>query len=153
MRKAVRGAVTVIAVAASLLMPAGAAVAQERSALQGTVLDELGGAIVGATVTARDAGGVSHTATADGSGGFALPGLPPGKYTVTELKPVCSIPTQTSVVVGGDTPPEPIRLTLKISRPDRQSGRHRPPCGGQTDGNAPGNPTRQPRRHRALRRR
>src|ERR1044072_7542765 len=62
---------------------AGSAAAQERpGSLRGTVLDELGGAIVGATVTAVDAKGIAKTVTTNNSGVYAINGLAPGKYTL-----------------------------------------------------------------------
>jgi hypothetical protein len=50
--------------------------------LKGRVSDELGGVIVGATVTATSANGTAKTATTNGDGAFNLTGLLPGKYTV-----------------------------------------------------------------------
>ncbi len=112
--KAVRAVITVIAVGASLLMPAGPVAAQDTGTVRGAVLDELGGAIVGATVTARDAGGNIRTVTTDGNGGFVLPSTPPGKYDVRAESSLFD-PAQATIVVAVDTPPQPIRLTLKIS--------------------------------------
>ncbi len=56
---------------------------QTRGTLRGLVSDELGAAIVGATVTVTDANGVSKTATSNGDGIYTLSGLAPGKYTIT----------------------------------------------------------------------
>jgi hypothetical protein len=50
--------------------------------LKGRVSDETGSIIVGATVTATDAGGKTKTATTNNDGAFSLTGLAPGKYTV-----------------------------------------------------------------------
>ena len=60
------------------------AVAQQQRAgsLHGQVLDELGGAIVGATVTAVDAKGVEKSVVTNDAGNYTINGLAPGKYTV-----------------------------------------------------------------------
>jgi hypothetical protein len=51
--------------------------------LRGRVLDQLGGLVVGATVTATEPGsGSSKTTTSGESGNFSLAGLQPGKYQV-----------------------------------------------------------------------
>src|ERR1043165_7597253 len=62
---------------------AGVGSAQERpGSLRGQVLDELGGAIVGATVTAVDAKGTEKTVVTNDSGVYTINGLAPGKYTL-----------------------------------------------------------------------
>src|SRR4029453_6419004 len=56
---------------------------QQRSGgIKGQVLDELGGAIVGATVTAINAQGVEKTVVTNDGGTYTINGLAPGKYTV-----------------------------------------------------------------------
>src|SRR5689334_13911614 len=66
-----------------LFCAAGIASAQERpGSLRGQVLDELGGAIVGATVTAVDAKGTEKTVTTNDNGVYTITGLAPGKYTL-----------------------------------------------------------------------
>src|ERR1041385_8736716 len=59
------------------------AVAQQQRAgsLHGQVLDELGGAIVGATVTAVDAKGVEKSVVTKDAGNYTINGLAPGRYT------------------------------------------------------------------------
>jgi hypothetical protein len=59
-----------------------AAAQQSLGTLRGNVRDELGGVIIGATVTAADAAGVEKTATTDEQGDYSFAGLPPGRYTV-----------------------------------------------------------------------
>ena len=62
---------------------AGVGSAQERpGSLRGQVLDELGGAIVGATVTAIDAKGTEKTVVTNDNGVYTINGLAPGKYTL-----------------------------------------------------------------------
>ena len=50
--------------------------------LHGVVVDEVGGAVVGARVTTSDANGAVRTTTADAAGAFTLGGLVPGTYSV-----------------------------------------------------------------------
>ncbi len=62
---------------------AGLVVAQQRAgSLRGQVLDELGGAIVGASVTAIDGKGVEKSVVTNDAGTYTISGLAPGKYTV-----------------------------------------------------------------------
>jgi len=57
--------------------------AQQRAGgLKGQVLDELGGAIVGVSVTAINAQGVEKTVVTNDGGAYTINGLAPGKYTV-----------------------------------------------------------------------
>ncbi|HEV8588955.1 MAG TPA: carboxypeptidase regulatory-like domain-containing protein [Pyrinomonadaceae bacterium] len=52
--------------------------------LKGTVVDQNGAAVPGATVTAKnDETGIETTVTASGDGGYDFPRLAPGKYTIT----------------------------------------------------------------------
>jgi len=65
-----------------LFCAAVAAGQQGTGSLKGQISDEFGGVIVGATVAAVDANGVTKTATTNGEGNFVINGLAPGKYTV-----------------------------------------------------------------------
>ncbi|HEV8370123.1 MAG TPA: TonB-dependent receptor [Pyrinomonadaceae bacterium] len=65
------------------LSTVGIATAQQRNgSLKGQVLDELGGAIVGVTVTAIDAKGVEKTVTTNDGGSYTINGLAPGRYAL-----------------------------------------------------------------------
>lgn len=55
---------------------------QGTSTLRGRVLDQLGGLIVGATVTATSADGVTKTAVTNEEGNYVITGLAAGKYIV-----------------------------------------------------------------------
>src|SRR5690349_15191438 len=76
-----REIVVVIALCASI---AGVVFAQQQrpGSLRGQVLDELGGAIVGASVTVIDSKGVEKSVITNDSGSYVVSGLAPGKYTV-----------------------------------------------------------------------
>ncbi len=73
--------VLVIALCASI---PGLVFAQQQrpGSLRGQVLDELGGAIVGASVTVIDSQGVEKSVVTNDSGNYVVSGLAPGKYTV-----------------------------------------------------------------------
>ncbi|HET9712922.1 MAG TPA: carboxypeptidase-like regulatory domain-containing protein, partial [Pyrinomonadaceae bacterium] len=72
--------VLVIALCVSMC---GLVVAQQRAgSLRGQVLDELGGAIVGASVTVVDSKGVEKSVVTNEAGTYTVNGLAPGKYTV-----------------------------------------------------------------------
>ena len=78
----------------------------------GTITDQTGGAIVGATVTVTDvARGVSRTLTTDSTGTYAAPNLTPGIYTVhAEFKGFKSVDRQdVAVGVGQD-----VRVDLSL---------------------------------------
>ena len=64
-----------------------AAQQQSLGTLRGTVADQLGGVIIGATVTVTDASGVARTATTDDQGRYAVSGLAPGRYTLRVTAP------------------------------------------------------------------
>src|SRR6476619_4012401 len=65
------------------LSTAGMMFAQQRNgSIKGQVLDELGGAIIGVTVTAIDTKGVEKTTTTNDGGSYTINGLAPGRYTI-----------------------------------------------------------------------
>ncbi len=55
---------------------------QARGSLRGTIKDELGAAIVGATVTIIDPSGTAKTTVTNGEGVYTVAALPAGKYIV-----------------------------------------------------------------------
>jgi len=66
------------------LLLAVSAFAQTSASLSGTAHDAQGGAVAGAKVTLKDAGGtVQHDTTTNGEGFYTFPVIPPGTYTVT----------------------------------------------------------------------
>lgn len=74
---------------ACLLTPlvSSAAILQTTGELHGQITDEVGGLIVGATVTMTDANGVAKTKVSDGQGEFVFSGLAPGQYNVRVSMP------------------------------------------------------------------
>lgn len=84
-------------------------------AITGAVVDELGGAIVGADITVRDAAGaVVHTVGADASGRFSIVGLRPGKYDV-EARNRLFEDAHAAVDVAAGASPSMLRLTMKVA--------------------------------------
>jgi hypothetical protein len=87
---------------------------QANGTLRGQVLDEFGGAIIGATVVAVDARGVEKTVTTNDEGMYVINGLAPGKYTVRASAAGFALFENTEVdVVSGRG--QPVNLTLKVT--------------------------------------
>src|ERR1044071_7003329 len=107
----------VMAVALSLLAisSAGGALAQQRpGTLRGQVLDELGGAIVGASVTAIDAQGKEKAVVTNDGGIYTISGLAPGKYTLRVVNAGFAMYENAEVeVVSGKT--QQLDVTLKVA--------------------------------------
>src|ERR1041385_3800006 len=109
--------VTAVVVGLLIFAAAGIAVAQERAgSLRRQVLDELGGAIVGATMTAIDAKGTEKTVTTNNNGVYTINGLAPGKYTLRVVAGRESIDGVDAVIIRGD-------CFLSTLRVDRGHGR------------------------------
>jgi uncharacterized membrane protein YgcG len=103
--------------AAVLCFSLCAAAQQSLGTLRGNVKDELGGVIIGATVTAADAAGVEKTATTDEQGNYAFAGLPPGRYTVRINQGGFAAYENLGVEVqAGRTAPLDIVLTVAIEQ-------------------------------------
>ena len=79
--------------------------AQGRATLRGSVNDETGAVIVGATVTLTDAGGAPKTVTSGADGGFVFTGLTPGKYTI-------------NAQAGGFSASEAVEVDVTVARRD-----------------------------------
>ncbi len=104
----------VLVIALCVSIP-GLLLAQQRpGSLKGQVLDELGGAIVGATVTAIDAKGVEKTVVTNDGGSYTINGLAPGKYTVRVVNAGFAMNETADVdVVSGKS--QQFDLTLKVA--------------------------------------
>ena len=104
--------VLVIALCASL---PGLVFAQQRQGtLRGQVLDELGGAIIGASVTVIDSKGVEKSVVTNDSGTYVVNGLAPGKYTVRAVNAGFAM-TETPDVEVVSGKPVQHDITLKVA--------------------------------------
>jgi len=70
-----------------LLLMASAAFAQNVGIIQGTVTDDTGAIIPGATVSAVNSRGIPKTAGTNENGAYTINGLAPGIYTIRTIKP------------------------------------------------------------------
>ncbi|HEX5701731.1 MAG TPA: carboxypeptidase regulatory-like domain-containing protein [Pyrinomonadaceae bacterium] len=89
--------------------------AQTRATLRGSVNDEVGAVIVGATVTLTDAsGGAPKTAQSGADGGYVFNGLTPGKYMIHAEAAgfSASEPVEVEVTTARR---DPLTLTLKVA--------------------------------------
>ena len=93
----------------------GLLLAQQRvGSLRGQVLDELGGAIVGASVTVIDGKGVEKSAVTNEAGTYTINGLAPGKYTVRAINAGFAMSEIPDVeVVSGKA--QTFDITLKVA--------------------------------------
>ena len=93
----------------------GVLVAQQRAgSLRGQVLDELGGAIIGASVTAIDGKGVEKSVVTNEAGSYTINGLAPGKYTVRAINAGFAMTETPDVeVVAGKA--QQFDITLKVA--------------------------------------
>src|SRR5215213_672027 len=105
----------IMSVIALCLVIPGVLVAQQRpGSLRGQVLDELGGAIVGASVTAIDGKGVEKTVVTNDGGSYTINGLAPGKYTVRAINAgFAMFETADVEVVAGKA--QQLDVTLKVA--------------------------------------
>jgi uncharacterized surface anchored protein len=66
-----------------LVLNSASALGQARGSLRGLITDELGAAIVGASVTLTDAQGSQKKTTTNAEGVYTFTGLAPGKYSLS----------------------------------------------------------------------
>lgn len=95
------------------------AFAQNRATLHGSISDEFGATIVGATVTLTDANGVAKTATTKDDGSYSFANLAPGKYTLFAVAAgfAASEPAQIDLAANRR---DPLNITLKIAAIETQ---------------------------------
>lgn len=87
--------------------------AQQTGSLSGQVVDDLGAAVVGATVTVVAADGKEKTATSNQRGEFSVSGLAEGKYTVKAIASKFALYENTEVnVAAGER--EELIVTLTV---------------------------------------
>ncbi len=95
-------------------LPGILAAQQRAGSLRGQVLDELGGAIVGASVIAIDGKGVEKSVVTNDGGSYTINGLAPGKYTVRVINSGFAMSETADVeVVSGK--PQQLDVTLKVA--------------------------------------
>lgn len=111
-----RWLICALALGASLSGTDGArAAAQSLGRLTGTILDESGGAVAGASVVVTDGAGREHARTvsaADGS--FAAEGLTSGTYRIDVARPRFGT-VRAEATIGADAPPTALRIVLPIA--------------------------------------
>ncbi len=90
------------------------AFAQSRVTLRGSISDELGATIVGATVTLMDANGVAKTATTNNDGIYTFTNLAPGKYQIFAAATGFAASEPADVDVAANRR-EPLNIALKIA--------------------------------------
>ncbi|HYJ86407.1 MAG TPA: carboxypeptidase-like regulatory domain-containing protein [Pyrinomonadaceae bacterium] len=104
----------IIAIAATALFGQ-----QNRAALRGLITDEMGAAIVGASVTIVDANGQAKTTVSNNEGIYAFSGLAPGRYTLrATAKGFAASGDQEVELKAGQRPS--FDLTLKVTIEEQQ---------------------------------
>src|SRR5712691_5038447 len=93
--------------------------AQARANLRGVISDEVGAAIVGATVTLTDASGASKTATTNSDGAYTFTGLAPGKYKIHAIATGFAVSPDVDVDVATGRR-DPVNISLKIAAIESQ---------------------------------
>ncbi|MCM3900705.1 MAG: TonB-dependent receptor [Pyrinomonadaceae bacterium] len=92
---------------------------QSRGTLRGSVKDELGASIVGATITVIDASGTARTTVTNGEGVYTLGGLTPGKYFVVAAAPGFAPSEQKEVDLAAGQR-QSLDLTLTVTIEDQK---------------------------------
>jgi hypothetical protein len=95
------------------------AFAQNRATLRGSITDEFGATIVGATVTLTDASGVAKTATTNNDGAYSFTNLAPGRYKVFAVSTGFAASEPADVDVAANRR-DPVNITLKIAAIETQ---------------------------------
>lgn len=95
------------------------ALAQNRTTLRGSISDEFGATIVGATVTLTDASGVAKTATTNNDGAYSFTNLAPGKYKISAVATGFAASEAADVDVAANRR-DPVNITLKIAAIETQ---------------------------------
>ena len=103
------------AVCAVLLWSVATVAAQTTAMITGSVVDQSGGAVAGATVTVTSSAGTTLTkTTTDATGAFSVRDVRPGHYRVQiEQKLFATVQVDVEVVDGAA--PAPIRAVLQVS--------------------------------------
>lgn len=98
----------------ALVLFAPVTLGQARATLRGSISDEVGAVIVGATVTLTDASGAARTAISNADGGYVFNNLASGKYTLMAAAAgfATSDPVEVQIAAGQR---QPENITLKIA--------------------------------------
>ena len=96
-----------------LLCSVSVAAQQPRGALRGLITDELGAAIVGASVTLTDATGVQQKATTNGEGIYSFTGLTLGNYKLQAIAPGFTQSDEQTVEIKSSR--QSLDITLKVT--------------------------------------
>ena len=119
-----------VGAAALTLLAAGASASragQDSGAVAGVVVDESGGVLPGAAVTAvPEGGGAVRGAVSDGLGAYEIAGLPAGRYEVRGVLPgfsseIAFVPVEAGAVAALDLRLEiaPLAETVTVTRTDQ----------------------------------
>jgi hypothetical protein len=109
----------IVSAVLALLSIAPAAFAQGRGSLRGSIVDEVGAVIVGATVTLTDSSGAQKTANSNAEGAYTFTGLAPGKYQIHAAAAGFAASADAEVQVGpGQRPSQ--NITLKVATIESQ---------------------------------
>ncbi|HYX29767.1 MAG TPA: carboxypeptidase regulatory-like domain-containing protein, partial [Pyrinomonadaceae bacterium] len=114
-----RKVITAILCVALVFALSMAAMAQTRATLRGSITDEVGASIVGATVTLTDANGVAKTATTNNDGAYSFTNLAPGKYKIFAIATGFAASDPTNVDVAANRR-DPVNISLKIAAIETQ---------------------------------
>ena len=104
----------IVSVVLVTLTLAPATMAQGRSSLRGSIADETGAVIVGATVTLTDSNGAQKTATSNAEGSYSFNGLAPGKYRIHAAATGFATSEDAEVQAAAGQR-QPFNITLKIA--------------------------------------
>ena len=103
----------VVLAALILLCSVSVAAQQARGTLRGLITDELGAAIVGASVTLTDATGVQKKATTNGEGIYSFTGLTVGSYKIQAIAPGFTQSDDQTVEIKSGR--QSLDITLKVT--------------------------------------
>src|SRR3989440_589365 len=115
----IRKLITPIACVALVVAFSISAFAQNRATLRGSISDEFGATIVGATVTLIDANGAQKIATTNADGAYSFTNLAPGKYKIRAIAAGFATSEDTEIDVAAGRR-DPVNLTLKIAAIESQ---------------------------------
>src|SRR5437868_3717771 len=115
----IRKLITPIACVALVVAFSISASAQNRATLRGSISDEFGATIVGATVTLIDANAAQKTATTNADGAYSFTNLAPGKYKIRAIAAGFATSEDTEIDVAAGRR-DPVNLTLKIAAIESQ---------------------------------